>query len=62
TAREERLQLIERRQRRRLFVAGLAMMQVMMLQTPLYWAHPGDVEPGDAALLRWASMVVTLPA
>ncbi|NBS82205.1 MAG: hypothetical protein EBS62_10510 [Betaproteobacteria bacterium] len=38
------------------------MMQVMMLQTPLYWASPGDVEPGDAALLRWASMVVTLPA
>jgi Cu2+-exporting ATPase len=56
------LQVIERRQRRRLFVAGLAMMQVMMLQTPLYWASPGDVEPGDAALLRWASMVVTLPA
>ncbi|MEY3707643.1 MAG: cadmium-translocating P-type ATPase, partial [Pseudomonadota bacterium] len=62
SAREQRLQVIERRQRRRLFVAGLAMMQVMMLQTPLYWASPGDVEPGDAALLRWASMVVTLPA
>ncbi|MBM3369810.1 MAG: heavy metal translocating P-type ATPase [Betaproteobacteria bacterium] len=62
SAREQRLQVIERRQRRRLFVAGLAMMQVMMLQTPLYWASPGDVEPGDAALLQWASMVVTLPA
>ena len=62
SAREQRLQDIERLQRRRLFVAGLAMMQVMMLQTPLYWADPGDVEPADAALLRWASMMVTLPA
>ena len=62
SAREHRLQDIERIQRRRLFVAGLAMMQVMMLQTPLYWADPGDVDPAEAALLRWASMVVTLPA
>jgi len=62
SAREERLQRIERQEVRRLFVAGLVMMQVMMLQTPLYWAHPDDVDPSEVGLLRWASLVLTLPA
>lgn len=61
SAREERLQGIERQELRRLFVAGLGMMQVMMLQTPLYWAQADEVDPSEAALLRWASLVLTLP-
>ena len=61
SAREERLQGIERQELRRLFVAGLGMMQVMMIQTPLYWAHADEVDPSEAALLRWASLVLTLP-
>lgn len=61
-AREVRLQSIERLELRQLFVAGLAMMQVMMLQAPLYWAHVDDVDPLEAGLLHWASLVITLAA
>ncbi|MBX3622841.1 MAG: cadmium-translocating P-type ATPase [Rhizobacter sp.] len=45
----------------RLFVAGFCMMQVMMLTTPGYLAAPGDIAPDMAALLRWATWVLTLP-
>jgi Cu2+-exporting ATPase len=45
----------------RLFVAGFCMMQVMMLTAPAYLAAPGDIAPDQAALLRWAAWVLTLP-
>ena len=55
-----------RRQAQRLLlwrwlVAGFCMMQVMMYATPAYIAHPGEMTPDVAALLRWASWLLTLP-
>jgi Cu2+-exporting ATPase len=46
---------------RRLFVAGLAMMQVMMYAWPAYTARVGEIEPGEEALMRWASLLLTVP-
>ncbi len=46
---------------RRLFVAGLGMMQVMMYAVPAYLAEAGDIEPEYASLMRWASLVLTAP-
>ncbi|MBS0308435.1 MAG: heavy metal translocating P-type ATPase [Proteobacteria bacterium] len=45
---------------RQLFVAGLCMMQVMMYAAPTYFATDLDAEM--AALLRWASLLLTVPA
>jgi Cu2+-exporting ATPase len=45
----------------RLFVAGFCMMQVMMYAAPAYFAEPGDITPDMAALLKWASCVLSLP-
>ncbi|MGH8854707.1 MAG: cation transporter, partial [Telluria sp.] len=42
---------------RQLFVAGLAMLQLMMHAAPVYLAHAGM-----AALKGWASFALTLPA
>ncbi len=53
-----------RRARRELLewlVAGLAMMQVMMYSIPVYLAPPGDISPEFDQLMRWASLVLTLP-
>jgi Cu2+-exporting ATPase len=47
---------------RRLFVAGLAMMQVMMYAVPVYLATDGSMDAGMAALMGWASLLLTLPA
>lgn len=48
---------------RQLFVAGLSMMQVMMYAVPAYLAaDDGTLDPGIAAMMRWASLVLTLPA
>jgi Cu2+-exporting ATPase len=51
---------------RRLFVAGLSMMQVMMYAVPVYMAadaHDPDVmDAGMRALMGWASFLLTLPA
>lgn len=44
----------------RLFVAAFGMMQVMMYAVPTYLAD-GDMTPDIEALLRWASLVLTLP-
>ncbi|MBS1229853.1 MAG: copper/silver-translocating P-type ATPase [Proteobacteria bacterium] len=56
---------LARRERRsalwRVFVAGFGMMQVMMYAVPVYLAGDGDMAPDIEALLRWASMVLTLP-
>lgn len=45
----------------RWLVAGFCMMQVMMYAVPAYVAEPGDMTPDIAALLRWASWLLTLP-
>jgi Cu2+-exporting ATPase len=47
---------------RQLFVAGLSMMQVMMYAVPIYLAGDGTMEADIANLLRWASLLLTLPA
>jgi Cu2+-exporting ATPase len=47
---------------RRLFVAGLAMMQVMMYALPVYLADGADMDASMRALLGWASLLLTLPA
>jgi P-type Cu2+ transporter len=45
----------------RLFVAGFGMMQVMMYAIPVYLAGEGGMTPDIESLMRWASMVLTLP-
>lgn len=56
---------LARRERRsalwRVFVAGFGMMQVMMYAIPAYVAGDGDMAPDIEALLRWASLTLTLP-
>jgi Cu2+-exporting ATPase len=47
---------------KRLFVAGLSMMQVMMYAVPVYFADAGSIENDMVQLMRWASLVLTLPA
>ena len=47
---------------RQLFVAGLAMMQVMMYALPAYIAEDGSMDEGMHALMRWASLLLTAPA
>ena len=45
----------------RWLVAGFCMMQVMMYAVPGYLAAPGDITPDIEKLLRWASMLLSLP-
>ncbi|TFV96579.1 cadmium-translocating P-type ATPase [Oxalobacteraceae bacterium OM1] len=47
---------------RRLFVAGLSMMQVMMYAVPVYMATDGTMDADMESLMRWASLFLTLPA
>jgi Cu2+-exporting ATPase len=47
---------------RQLFVAGLSMMQVMMYALPAYIADDGTLDADMAALMRWASLILTAPA
>jgi len=47
---------------KRLFVASLSMMQVMMYAVPAYFTEAGSIESDMAQLMRWASLVLTLPA
>ncbi|RKT50362.1 Cu2+-exporting ATPase [Azonexus fungiphilus] len=55
---------ISRNERRgamwRLWVAGFGMMQVMMYAYPVYIAN-GDMTADIESLMRWASLVLTLP-
>ncbi len=55
---------ISRNERRdamwRLWVAGFGMMQVMMYAFPVYIAN-GDMSADIESLMRWASLVLTLP-
>lgn len=56
---------ISKRERRdaiwRLWVAGFGMMQVMMYAIPVYIAAEGDMTPDIENLMRWASLLLTLP-
>ncbi|MDO9450883.1 MAG: heavy metal translocating P-type ATPase [Rugosibacter sp.] len=48
----------------RLFVAGFGMMQVMMYAIPVYLAQTetgSDMAPDIEQLMRWASLILTLP-
>ena len=45
----------------RWLVAGFCMMQVMMYAVPGYLAAPGDITPDIEELLRWASLLLSLP-
>ena len=47
---------------RRLFVAGLAMMQVMMYAFPVYLATDGTMDADMRALMNWAALLLTVPA
>lgn len=62
---ERRLAQVEARERRalmrRLWVAGLGMMQVMMYALPAWIAGEGEVTPDIAGLMRWAGLVLTIP-
>lgn len=49
-----------RRALTRLWVAGLAMMQVMMYAIPTY-LYGKEIEPQFLWILHWASMILTLP-
>lgn len=59
--REAQLAATRRSLLRRLFVAGLGMMQVMMYALPGYTAQPGEIEWSYEHLMRWASLLLTLP-
>ena len=57
-------QLAERERRAalwRLFVAGFGMMQVMMYAVPVYLAEAGSMSADIEQLMRWASLILTLP-
>lgn len=45
----------------RLFIAGIAMMQVMMYALPAYITDAGDIDLEHEQLFRWASLVLTTP-
>ncbi|MGB0127547.1 MAG: heavy metal translocating P-type ATPase metal-binding domain-containing protein, partial [Rhodocyclaceae bacterium] len=61
----ERSELLAQRERRaalwRLFVAGFGMMQVMMYAIPAYIADVGTMSADIGQLMRWASLILTLP-
>ncbi|WP_373889554.1 heavy metal translocating P-type ATPase [Massilia sp. IC2-476] len=59
---DERIERARKRLFRQLFVAGLAMMQVMMYAVPVYLADDGTMDADMAALMGWASFALTLPA
>lgn len=46
---------------KRFALAGLGMMQVMMLAAPAYLSDSGDLSADLSQLLRWASLTITLP-
>ncbi|HJV82808.1 heavy metal translocating P-type ATPase [Noviherbaspirillum sp.] len=58
----EQLQRAGKKMFRQLFIAGLSMMQVMMYAVPVYLATDGTMDADMEALMRWASLLLTLPA
>ena len=61
TSDDPRLVAERRDQLKRLGVAGLAMMQIMMLTLPLYVGVREGLTPFYATLLRWSALAFTLP-
>ncbi len=61
-ARTEELAQKERRDAMwRVWVAGFGMMQVMMYAFPVYIAGEGEMSLDIESLMRWASLLLTLP-
>jgi Cu2+-exporting ATPase len=62
---EGRVEQVERSERRdllrRLAIAALGMMQVMMYAWPAYVAAEGEVTADVMALLHWGALILTLP-
>ncbi len=60
-----RAALVEERERRsalrRLCVAGLGMMQVMMYAVPGYFAGVGEMTADIEQLMRWSGLALTIP-
>lgn len=56
----EQLERARKKLFRQLFIAGLSMMQVMMYAVPNYLAT--DIDADMTQLMRWASLLLTLPA
>ena len=62
TSRQEELFRKERNTAiRRLAIAGLGMMQVMMYAVPVYLAHEDTMSRDIEALMRFASLILTTP-
>lgn len=62
TSRQEELFRQERNAAiRRLAIAGLGMMQVMMYALPVYLAEEGTMTHDIEMLMRWASLILTTP-
>nr|WP_151634748.1 heavy metal translocating P-type ATPase [Noviherbaspirillum aerium] len=59
---EEQMQRAGKTLFRQLFIAGLSMMQVMMYAVPVYLATDGTLDADMEALMRWASLFLTIPA
>ena len=61
----ERVEQVAHRERRsmlwRVAVAGLGMMQVMMYAYPAYIAGEGGLDRDADLLMRWASLILTVP-
>ena len=61
-AKSEQLAQKERRKMLwRVFVAGFGMMQVMMYAIPVYMSRHGDMTHEAEQIMRWASLVLTVP-
>ena len=58
----EQLLRTEKKLFRQLFIAALLMMQTMMYSVPLYLASEDSMDPITTALMRWAGLVLTIPA
>lgn len=58
----EQLERARKKLFRRLFIAGLSMMQVMMYAVPVYMATDGTMDADMTTLMRWAGLLLTLPA
>ncbi|SDL29903.1 Cu2+-exporting ATPase [Modicisalibacter muralis] len=56
---QQKLQRDERQAIRRLIVAGVAMMQVMMFSIPLYVAGPDGIGEGFQQLFHWLSLTLS---
>ena len=58
----EQLERTRKKLFRQLFIAGLSMMQVMMYALPVYLASDGTMDRAMTGLMRWAGLLLTLPA